>query len=195
MQEDSEYQISLSALYGDGAQSEAVAVRYSTSESRVHRLGVRLRLRLRLWLSLGSGLGVGLWLEQLRFHTQQPNPGEHLLHILFSQFLWSYREKNMWDNGDEIVKPVLLVCLSAVSGGGPSAVQVSDETPVSLRVSWTPPNAHVLKYRVSYAELSETERQDRTVSRPGGSGRDAARRMSSTRLRGVLVSAGVCPRW
>lgn len=83
MQEDSEYQISLSALYGDGAQSEAVAVRYSTSESRVHRLGVRLRLRLRLrlWLSLGSELGFGLWLEHLRFHTQQPKPGEHLLQI------------------------------------------------------------------------------------------------------------------
>lgn len=33
MQDDKEYQISLSALYGDGAQSEAVAVRYSTCES------------------------------------------------------------------------------------------------------------------------------------------------------------------
>lgn len=64
--------------------------------------------------------------------------------------------------------------LSAVSGGGPSGVQVSDETPVSLRVSWTPPNAHVLKYRVSYTELSETERQDRTVSQPGELGHDAA---------------------
>lgn len=74
-------------------------------------------------------------------------------------------------------------------------MQVSDETPVSLRVSWTPPNAHVLKYRVSYTELSETERQDRTVSQPGESGHDAAWRLSSTHLRGVLVSAGVCPRW
>lgn len=33
VQDDSEYQISLSALYGDGAQSEAVAIRYSTSGS------------------------------------------------------------------------------------------------------------------------------------------------------------------
>lgn len=32
VQENSEYQISLSALYGDGAQSEAVAIRYSTCE-------------------------------------------------------------------------------------------------------------------------------------------------------------------
>lgn len=32
VQDDNEYQISLSALYGDGAQSEAVAIRYSTSE-------------------------------------------------------------------------------------------------------------------------------------------------------------------
>lgn len=33
VQDDNEYQISLSALYGDGAQSEAVAIRYSTRES------------------------------------------------------------------------------------------------------------------------------------------------------------------
>lgn len=30
VEEDKEYQISLSALYADGAQSEAVAIRYST---------------------------------------------------------------------------------------------------------------------------------------------------------------------
>lgn len=36
VQDDNEYQISLSALYGDGAQSEAVAIRYSTSELSVH---------------------------------------------------------------------------------------------------------------------------------------------------------------
>lgn len=35
VQDDNEYQISLSALYGDGAQSEAVAIRYSTSELSV----------------------------------------------------------------------------------------------------------------------------------------------------------------
>lgn len=33
VEDDKEYQISLSALYGDGAQSEAVAIRYSTSKS------------------------------------------------------------------------------------------------------------------------------------------------------------------
>lgn len=33
VQDDSEYQISLSALYGDGAQSDAVAIRYSTGQS------------------------------------------------------------------------------------------------------------------------------------------------------------------
>ncbi len=32
VEDDKEYQISLSALYGDGAQSEAVAIRYSTCE-------------------------------------------------------------------------------------------------------------------------------------------------------------------
>lgn len=49
-------------------------------------------------------------------------------------------------------------------------MHVSEETPVSLRVSWTPPNAHVHKYRVSYSELSPSERfHDRTVSqRPAG---------------------------
>lgn len=36
IEDDKEYQISLSALYADGAQSEAVATRYSTCESRTH---------------------------------------------------------------------------------------------------------------------------------------------------------------
>ena len=36
VEDDKEYQISLSALYGDGAQSEAVAIRYSTCESNPH---------------------------------------------------------------------------------------------------------------------------------------------------------------
>lgn len=45
-------------------------------------------------------------------------------------------------------------------------MHVSEETPVSLRVSWMPPNAHVLSYRVSYTQLSDSDRQDRTVSQP-----------------------------
>ncbi|XP_047224145.1 collagen alpha-1(XX) chain isoform X1 [Girardinichthys multiradiatus] len=85
VEEDKEYQISLSALYGDGAQSEAVAIRYST-----------------------------------------------------------------------------------LSGGGPSSVSVSEETAVSMVVSWLPPNAHVLHYRVSYTPLTGAETQDRTVLVPGG---------------------------
>ncbi|XP_061541193.1 collagen alpha-1(XX) chain isoform X1 [Phycodurus eques] len=85
MEDDKEYQISLSALYGDGAQSEAVAIRYST-----------------------------------------------------------------------------------LSGGGPSSVSVSEETPVSMMVSWVPPNAHVLQYRVSYSALTRTENQDSAVLVPGG---------------------------
>lgn len=36
VEDDKEYQISLSALYADGAQSEAVAIRYSTCESISH---------------------------------------------------------------------------------------------------------------------------------------------------------------
>ncbi|XP_043988813.1 collagen alpha-1(XIV) chain [Gambusia affinis] len=85
VEEDKEYQISLSALYGDGAQSEAVAIRYST-----------------------------------------------------------------------------------LSGGGPSSLSVSEETAVSMLVSWVPPNAHVLQYRVSYTPLTGAEAQDGTVLVPGG---------------------------
>ncbi|XP_054622577.1 collagen alpha-1(XIV) chain isoform X2 [Dunckerocampus dactyliophorus] len=85
VEDDEEYQISLSALYGDGAQSEAVAVRYSTT-----------------------------------------------------------------------------------SGGGPSSVSISEETPVSFTVSWVPPNAHVLQYRVSYAALTGGDHQDGAVLVPGG---------------------------
>ncbi|XP_061695999.1 collagen alpha-1(XX) chain [Syngnathoides biaculeatus] len=85
MEDDKEYQISLSALYGDGAQSEAVAIRYST-----------------------------------------------------------------------------------LSGGGPSSVSVSEETPVSMTVSWVPPNAHVLQYRVSYSALTGAENRDGAVLVPGG---------------------------
>uniref|UniRef100_A0A673C037 Uncharacterized protein n=1 Tax=Sphaeramia orbicularis TaxID=375764 RepID=A0A673C037_9TELE len=81
VEDDKEYQISLSALYGDGAQSEAVAIRYST-----------------------------------------------------------------------------------LSGGGPSNVLISEETPVSLLVTWVPPNAHVLQYRVTYTALNGAETQDNTVS-------------------------------
>ncbi|CAI5646613.1 unnamed protein product [Oreochromis niloticus] len=85
VEDDKEYQISLSALYGDGAQSEAVAIRYSTS-----------------------------------------------------------------------------------SGGGPTSLTVSDETALSMVISWVPPNAHVLQYRVSYTALTGADSQDHTVLVPGG---------------------------
>uniref|UniRef100_A0A8C1YP14 Uncharacterized protein n=1 Tax=Cyprinus carpio TaxID=7962 RepID=A0A8C1YP14_CYPCA len=75
-----EYQISLSALYADGAQSEAVAIRYST-----------------------------------------------------------------------------------LSGGGPSSLSISEETAVSMLVTWVHPNAHVLQYRVSYTPLNGDVREN-TVS-------------------------------
>ncbi|KAJ8016527.1 hypothetical protein DPEC_G00008170 [Dallia pectoralis] len=80
VQDDKEYQISLSALYADGAQSEAVAIRYST-----------------------------------------------------------------------------------LSGGGPSSVTISEETAVSLLVSWVPPNSHVLQYHVSYTALTGGELQENTM--------------------------------
>lgn len=57
-----------------------------------------------------------------------------------------------------------LCFVPAVSGGGPSSVSVSEETAVSLVVSWVPPNAHVLQYRVSYTALTGAESQDSTVS-------------------------------
>lgn len=49
-------------------------------------------------------------------------------------------------------------------GGGPSNVVVSEGTADSLLVSWVPPNAHVLQYRVSYTALTGAEHKDRTVS-------------------------------
>lgn len=54
--------------------------------------------------------------------------------------------------------------VSAVSGGGPTSVLVSEETAVSLVISWVPPNAHVHQYRVSYTALTGAETQDSTVS-------------------------------
>ncbi|XP_058499424.1 collagen alpha-1(XX) chain isoform X2 [Solea solea] len=106
VEDDKEYQISLSALYGDGAQSEAVAIRYST-----------------------------------------------------------------------------------MSGGGPSSVSVSDETAVSLVVSWVPPNAHVLQYRVTYTALTGAESQDITVLVPGGDKRVVLESLQPDTRYSVLVTA------
>ena len=63
---------------------------------------------------------------------------------------------------------IICVFLPAVSGGGPSSISVSDETAVSLVVSWVPPNAHVLQYRVTYAALTAAEIPDSSVSVRGG---------------------------
>ncbi|KAM9785483.1 collagen alpha-1(XX) chain-like [Neosynchiropus ocellatus] len=106
VEDNKEYQISLSALFGDGAQSEAVATRYST-----------------------------------------------------------------------------------LSGGGPSSVSVSEETPVSLTVSWTPPNAHVLQYRVSYTSLVGTENQDSTVLVPGAEKRVVLEPLQPDTRYSILVTA------
>lgn len=61
-------------------------------------------------------------------------------------------------------RPCSLCFLPAVSGGGPSSVSISEETAVSLLVSWVPPNAHVLQYRVSYTALTGADTQDSSVS-------------------------------
>ncbi|XP_051804921.1 collagen alpha-1(XX) chain [Acanthochromis polyacanthus] len=106
VEDDKEYQISLSALYADGAQSEAVATRYST-----------------------------------------------------------------------------------LSGGGPSSVLVSEETAVSFVVSWAPPNAHVLQYRVSYTALTGSEAQDSTVLVPGSEKRVLLESLQPDTRYSVLVTA------
>ncbi|KAG7283446.1 hypothetical protein CRUP_035239 [Coryphaenoides rupestris] len=49
----------------------------------------------------------------------------------------------------------------SLSGGG----DLRQETPVSLLVSWVPPNAHVLQYRLSYTALSSAEPHDTTAVR------------------------------
>ncbi|XP_071783683.2 collagen alpha-1(XX) chain [Centroberyx gerrardi] len=106
VEDDKEYQISLSALYADGAQSEAVAIRYST-----------------------------------------------------------------------------------LSGGGPSTVSLSEETAVSLLVSWVSPNAHVLQYRVSYTALTGAESQESTVLVPGSETRVVLQSLLPDTRYSVLVTA------
>ncbi|XP_067382086.1 collagen alpha-1(XX) chain isoform X3 [Channa argus] len=106
VEDDKEYQISLSALYGDGAQSEAVAIRYST-----------------------------------------------------------------------------------LSGRGPSSVSVSEETAVSMLVSWVPPNAHVLQYRVSYTALTGAETQDSTLLVPGSEKRVVLESLQPDTRYSILVTA------
>ncbi|XP_034732164.1 collagen alpha-1(XX) chain isoform X1 [Etheostoma cragini] len=106
VEDDKEYQISLSALYRDGAQSEAVATRYST-----------------------------------------------------------------------------------LSGGSPSSITVSEETAVSLVVSWVPPNAHVLQYRVSYTALTAAEIQDSTVVVPGSEKRVVLESLQPDTRYSILVTA------
>ncbi|XP_041702146.2 collagen alpha-1(XX) chain [Coregonus clupeaformis] len=106
VQDDKEYQISLSALYADGAQSEAVAIRYST-----------------------------------------------------------------------------------LSGGGPSSVSISEETAVSLLVSWVPPNAHVLQYHVSYTALTGGETQESTELVSGSERRTLLQTLLPDTRYSILVTA------
>uniref|UniRef100_A0A9J7ZIC3 Solute carrier family 35 member C2 n=1 Tax=Cyprinus carpio carpio TaxID=630221 RepID=A0A9J7ZIC3_CYPCA len=105
VEEDKEYQISLSALYADGAQSEAVAIRYST-----------------------------------------------------------------------------------LSGGGPSSLSISEETAVSMLVTWVHPNAHVLQYLVSYTPLNGDVKEN-TVSLPGSEKRVLLQNLLPDTRYSVLVTA------
>ncbi|XP_056155913.1 collagen alpha-1(XX) chain [Lampris incognitus] len=106
VEDDKEYQISLSALYADGAQSEAVAIRYST-----------------------------------------------------------------------------------LYGGGPSSVSVSDETAVSLMVSWIPPNAHILQFRIFYTALTGAETQENALIVPGGESRVVIQSLLPDTRYSILVTA------
>lgn len=106
VEDNKEYQISLSALYADGEQSEAVAIRYST-----------------------------------------------------------------------------------MSGAGPSSVSVSEETAVSLLVSWVPPNAHVQQYRVSCTALSGDTPWQNTVSVPGTESRVQLQSLVPDTRYSILVTA------
>lgn len=56
---------------------------------------------------------------------------------------------------------VLFVCIASVFGGGPTSVSISEETAVSMLVSWVPPNAHVLQYHVSYSPLTGEARENK----------------------------------
>ncbi|XP_062396603.1 collagen alpha-1(XX) chain [Sardina pilchardus] len=106
VEDNKEYQISLSALYADGEQSEAVATRYST-----------------------------------------------------------------------------------LSGAGPSSVSVSEETAVSMLLSWVPPNAHVQQYRVSYTPLSGDNPRENTVSVPGTESRVLLQSLVPDTRYSILVTA------
>lgn len=57
------------------------------------------------------------------------------------------------------------ICITSVYGGGPTSVSISEETAVSMLVSWVPPNAHVLQYHVSYTPLTGDARENK-VSAP-----------------------------
>ncbi|XP_034167612.2 collagen alpha-1(XIV) chain isoform X2 [Pangasianodon hypophthalmus] len=105
VEDDKEYQISLSALYADGAQSEAVAIRYST-----------------------------------------------------------------------------------LYGGGPTSVSISEETAVSMLVSWVPPNAHVLQYHVSYTPLTGDARENKVLL-PGSERRVLLQSLLPDTRYSVLVTA------
>ncbi|XP_021329303.2 solute carrier family 35 member C2 isoform X3 [Danio rerio] len=105
VEEDKEYQISLSASYADGAQSEAVAIRYST-----------------------------------------------------------------------------------LSGGGPSSLSISEETAVSMLVTWVHPNAHVQQYRVSFTPLNGDAREN-TVSLAGSERRILLQNLLPDTRYSVLVTA------
>ncbi|CAI5646929.1 unnamed protein product [Oreochromis niloticus] len=70
--------------------------------------------------------------------------------------------------GDGAQSEAVAVCYSTCSGGGPTSLTLSDETAVSMVISWVPPNAHVLQYHVSYTALTGADSQDHTVLVPGG---------------------------
>ncbi|KAB0349451.1 hypothetical protein FD754_014308 [Muntiacus muntjak] len=75
-----------------------------------------------------------------------------------------------------------------VSRSPPSNLALASESPDSLRVSWTPPSGHVLRYRLSYT-LASGSGPEKSISVPGpGSHVTIPDLLAATKYR-VLVSA------
>ncbi|TSM04846.1 Collagen alpha-1(XIV) chain [Bagarius yarrelli] len=75
-----------------------------------------------------------------------------------------------------------------IFGGGPTSVSISEETAVSMLVSWIPPNAHVLQYQVSYTPLTGDARENKVLL-PGSEKRVVLQSLLPDTRYSVLVTA------
>ncbi|MBN3321774.1 COEA1 protein, partial [Atractosteus spatula] len=168
---NAEYQISLSALYADGAQSEAVATRYSTCS-----------------LPLRCGGGSVLALDGIQaihvtaaFYGFKDVVAPQVFDLRLSTLKENFVSVTLQDAdrirsrasgpGQKKTQEKL------ISGGGPSNVVIEGETVNSLLVRWEHPNAHVSEYHVVYTAM-KGEPIEETLSVPG--------KENSVRLRSLL---------